>query len=299
MKKIYLMSPDKVPLNPVLFPTILPTFQKNGFVINKQIFFSDIVMLDLHTRISDYKEIDVEWLLQNKVPVVIFDEYDRGGLSNEIYPEPLTLQQKKIFQHIEENNIPVIHFCRLLDKTQKYSLLHYPYEKPILYEEPPVSAEELFSRPYDVCLIANTSPQREAIAAALRSDKRLKCIIKLGEPKLPFDEFLALHKKGKFFISSAAGGYTDERVQCLFSIAAIIRQRTDQWVANDFTHLENCLRIDSPPTEQDLNDLYEICNNKEKLYQIYLDGVTFVKQYWSAEAMGKRYLEILTKEGIL
>lgn len=293
------MSPDKVPLNPVLFPTILPTFQKNGFVINKQIFFSDIVMLDLHTRISDYKEIDVEWLLQNKVPVVIFDEYDRGGLSNEIYPEPLTLQQKKIFQHIEENNIPVIHFCRLLDKTQKYSLLHYPYEKPILYEEPPVSAEELFSRPYDVCLIANTSPQREAIAAALRSDKRLKCIIKLGEPKIPFNEWVDLHRQAKFFVSASAGGYSNERIQSLFSISALIQERTDQLLLHPFSHAQNCLKVNQPPTQLDLQTIVDVCNDKQRLFAVYKNGVNFVKQFYSAEYIASDMLSKIQKHGLI
>lgn len=299
MAKLYTLSP-LCPENPVLFPTIRPTFiaAGHGFTDNPQ--EADCFLIDLHTRLFDYDKSVLEYVLSSNKPICTWDEFDKGGMSFEDWPNPLTSQQIDIFVHIMRNEILSVHFCRLLNKTKTNYPSHlYPYEKPYAYEEPILTADELFGRPYDVCLIANSSPQREAIAAALRSDKRLKCIIKLGEPKLPFDEFLALHKKGKFFISSAAGGYTDERVQCLFSIAGIIRQRTDQLVSNDFTHRINCLRIDSPPTKDDIDLIAEAANNKQRLYDIYTNGYNFVKQYWSAEAMGKRYLEILTKEGIL
>lgn len=299
MTKFYTLSSFGLPENQVLFPTIRPVFEAAGHVFVDDVAAADVVLIDLHSRIEDYSHDAVDKIVRLQKPCVFFDEWDRGSMSKDEWPFPLRTQQRNLLLNIFLKQIKQVHFCRLLDKTKVYPSYLYPFEKPISFEEPICTPEDLFNREYDVVYIANGAPNRERIAEALRQDGRLKCLIKLGEPKLPFDEFLALHKRGKFFISSAAGGYTDERVQCLFSIAAIIRQRTDQWVANDFSHLENCLRIDSPPTEQDLNDLYEICNNKEKLYQIYLDGVTFVKQYWSAEAMGKRYLEILTKEGIL
>lgn len=300
MAKFYTLSPSGCPENPVLFPTIRPTFIAAGHGFTDDVQEADCFLIDLHSRLFDYDNKILDYVFKSHKSICTWDEFDKGGMSFEDWPNPLTSQQIDIFVHIMKNEILSVHFCRLLNKTKTNYPSHlYPFEKPISFEEPICTPDDLFNREYDVVYIANGAPNRERIAEALQQDGRLKCLIKLGEPKLPFDEFLALHKRGKFFISSAAGGYTDERVQCLFSIAAIIRQRTDQWVANDFTHLENCLRIDSPPTEQDLNDIYEICNNKEKLYQIYLDGVTFVKQYWSAEAMGKRYLEILTKEGIL
>tara|TARA_R110000868_G_scaffold243012_1_gene498714 strand:+ start:390 stop:1274 length:885 start_codon:yes stop_codon:yes gene_type:complete len=291
--KIYLLSPESVPMNQVLFPTFGKTFRERGHEFVSRIEDCDVVFFDLHTRIADYNQHDIDFAKHFFVPIVTFDEWDRGGMSSEVWPLPLTEQQKDVFWYNGDRKF--VNFCRLLDKTKQHTPCLYPYEKPILFEEPLLTPDELFHRYYDICYIANQSPSRDAIAKALLEDGRLKCYILIGGKKLEFSDFLKRHKNAKLFISSGAGGFTDERVQCLFSVAGIIRERSNQLLLHDFIHQENCLRIDNPPTKQDLDNIFEVVNNKERLYEIYKNGYDFVKKFYSKEYIATNILETIKK----
>lgn len=293
--KFYLLSPEKIPMNQILFPSFIKPFQDKGHSFVDSVGECDVVLFDLHARISDYKQEDIDWITEHNVPIAVFDEYDRGNMSLDIWPNPLTDQQKQIFERIDSGEIKAVHFCRLMDKTHRYPDNIFPYEKGILYEEPACSEDELFNREFDICFIANSAPSRERIAQALLEDGRLKCNISIGAKKIPFDEFVGEHKKAKLFISSGAGGATDERCQALFSISAIIRERTNQVLLNDFTHLGNCLRISNPPTAEDLDTICEIVNDKEKLYKIYLNGYNFMKTYFTPDYFANHVLNIIEK----
>lgn len=295
MSKFYIISPEGVPPNPVLFPTMIPTFEANGHTVVNNIEDCDVVLIDLHTRMFDYNNSDINKICQRENPVVTFCEWDRGNLSLDEWPYPLTVQQQSVFNHIKENGINAAHFCRLLDSTKLYPTNLYPYEKPISYDEPFLTSDELFNREYDICYIANQSPSRDAIAKALLNDSRLKCDILIGGKKLEWTDFLQRHKRAKLFISSGAGGFTDERVQCLFSVAGIIRERSDQLLAHDFSHQENCLRIDSPPTKEDIDTIVEIVKDKEMLYEIYKNGYEFIKKYYSKEYIANYISDTILK----
>jgi hypothetical protein len=282
MAKFYTISPQCVPENPHLFPMMRSTLIVQGHSFVDRIEDAKIIMVDLHTRIAPYNQSDVDYILNSNVPVSTFCEWDRGILSNDTYPTPLTNQQEKIFEQINSGKIKSVHFCRLLDKTKTYPPHLYPYEKPVLYEEPITTKDELFNREYDIVFVANHSPPRQAIADALLNDSRLRCYISLGQPKIPFDDFVKLHKRGKFFVSSGAGGYSNERPQYLFSIAAMIQEKTDQLLLHPHTD-NNCLLISNTPTKDDLDRIYNTVNNKQSLYELYLSNQDFMKKYYSAE----------------
>lgn len=276
--KFYLLSP-MCPPNPHLFPQFVETWKANGVEITDRIQDADVVLMDLHSRLFEYNQGDIDYLIEKSLPLVTFDEWDRGSMSNDVWPFPMNGQQSLVWGcHIGSQ----LHFCRLLDKT-KPSKKVFPYEKPILYEEPLLTPDELFNRKYDIVYIANEAPSRNKIAQALLDDGRLKCYIALGQEKIPFNDFVDNHTRGKLFISSAAGGYTDERKQYLFSIAGVIQHQTDQLVLHELTHLRNCLKIDEYPTKEQLDTIVEICNHKELLYQIYKNGYDFMKKYYSKE----------------
>lgn len=292
--KFYCLSPYSVPENPCLFPILRKCWEGHEFV--ERIEYADCVLLDLHVRHTDYLQSDVDWLLGNNgVKVAVFCEYDRGNMSDAIYPLPLTEQQRLIFNRIDREEIKSVHFCRLLDKNKTYPYTIFPYEKPIAYDEGLLTPEQLFDRPYDVCMIANTAPSREAIAEAFRKDGRLKCIISIGQPKIDFQDFAKEHKKAKMFVSSAGGGFSNERKQCLFSVSTCIEQRTDQLLLHELTHLDNCLMIDSPPTQQDLDTIWEVVNNKEKLYSIYKSNYDFMHRYYSENYIANDILNKILK----
>lgn len=287
--KFYILSPSSVPLNPVLFPMMVPTFLEEGHSIVGRIEDCDVVLCDLHSRIAPYNQRDIDWMLKNQPNAVSFDEWDRGGMSTETWPNPLTEQQ----QFLKFN----LNFCRLLDRTMPHweALNVFPFEKPIHYEEPMVSADELFNREYDIVFIANSAPQREAIASVLRLDARLKCNIILGAEKIPFDQWVAEHKRGKMFVKWSAGGYGCEKMHNLFSIAAMIKEDNDQLFAHPFTNSVNCVTLSTVPTKQELDYLRLVVGNKEELYKIYTGCYEFMKKYYSKEYIAKDILSKIIK----
>jgi len=294
--KIYLLSPESVPMNQVLFPTFEKTFRERGHEFVSRIQDCDVVFFDLHTRIADYNQDDIDFVRHFLISLITFDEWDRGGMSSEVWPHPLTEQQKDVFWYNGDRKF--VNFCRLFDKTQPRPSYLYPYEKPILFEEPIHTPDELFNREFDIVWIANTAPQREALAKALIEEPRLKCNIILGATKIPYHDWIAEHRKGKLFISCSAGGYSNECVQSLFSVSGHLRERTDQLLANPFTDLVNCIETDAPPTKEDLDKIVEVVGNKRKLYNIYLNGYNHVKKYYSEEYMADYVLDILAKNYI-
>jgi hypothetical protein len=292
--KIFLLNPEGVPPNPHLFEVWKPTWERLGCQFVSRIEDAEYCFVDLHTRLADYNQNDLNVLFQSKMPITTWDEFDKGGLSDLDWPDPLTKQQIELFNHLQFENVKNVHFCRLLDKTKTYDNV-FPYEKAWMHCEPILTPEQLFDRNYDVCFIANSAPSREAIGRALREEKRLKCIVSLGAEKLPFGDFLNMHKNAKMFVSSAAGGYGDERVQNLFSVAAIIKQRTDQLVLHEFSDGINCLKIDSPPTKEDLDAIVEVVNDKDYLYEVYEEGYNFVKTFYSPEYIAKNIMQTIQK----
>lgn len=281
--KLYLLNPQGVPPNPHLFPMWVNTWINSGCSIVDNVEDCDVVLFDLHSRISNYKVSDIDWILQNHPSIATFDEWDRGNMSDDQWPYPLTHQQDYVFERTRFYGLKSVHFCRLLNKTKKQFPNIYPYEKAIIYEEPLLSPQELFSRPLDICYIANYSPSRQRIADAIRADGRLKCNFRIGMQKIPFNDFLNEHRRAKLFISSGAGGYTDERKQLLFSIAGLIQEETDQLLLHPFTNEENCIKISSNPTQEELDLIFAIVNDKERLYRIYKSGYDFTKTYYSKE----------------
>lgn len=286
--KFYLLSPKDVPCNPHLFPLFVDTWRSKGIQIVDRIEDATHILIDLHSRISDYDQSDVDYILGTDKHLISFCEYDRGGMSNLAWPYPLTEQQGRIFNHLTSDSI---HFCRLLNKKIKYSANVFPYERTILYQEPKLRPEELFNREFDVVGIMNTAPQREAIKKALEEDGRLKCNIILGADKIPLHDWINEHKRGKFFLSASGGGYSSEKPQHLFSVAAMLQERTDQLLLHEPIHLSTCIKIDSSPTKSDIDTIVETVKDKEKLYQLYENNYNFMTMFYSAEYISNYILQ--------
>lgn len=290
--KFYLLSPQVAP-NPVLFPTMIDTFVGAGHSFVNSIEDADVVMWDLHVRSHEYKQSDLDFIKDNYVAVATFDEWDRGGMSAEEWPYPLTPQQEEVFWEIKYD---AIHFCRLLDKTKEYPLNLHPYEKPIFSaEEPLLTPIELFNRPHDIFFVANSAPQRESVKKAFEEDGRFKCNIVLGAPKIPFDEWKDMCGQSKAFLKISGGGYSCERLQALWATSLMIMEDTDQLLAHPFTQALNCIKISPTPTPQELTDIYNVLKNQRALYYLYQNQYNFVKEHYSKEAISKDILEKITQ----
>jgi len=291
----YCLSPLSVPENQVLFPIFRPIFIEQGHSFVGSVSECDIVLWDMHTRIADYNQNILDEIIKLKPFVASFDEFDKGGMSYEVWPYPLTDQMKEFWAQMYSAGISSVNFCRLIDKTKVIPSNLFPFEKPYFYDGGLLSEDEIWDRPYDIVWIANTAPQREHLKKVLEVNSKLKCKIILGAEKIPLQDWIDAHKQGKMFVSWSAGGFGDEKIQHLFSVAAIIKENNNQLFLHDFTHLENCIRPNPNPTREDIETIIEVVNDKSRLYEIYKNGCDFVKKYYSKEYIASNILETILK----
>jgi len=289
--RFYTLSPN-VPENPHLFPMMRQTFIDRGHSFVDSIEDADCVLFDFHSRIAVYNEHDIDFIVNSGILVATFDEWDRGGMSDDVWPNPQLPQQMLILPRALGKRV---HFCRLLDKAKNYPDYLLPFEKPILHEEPLLTPEQLFERPYDIVWVANSAPQREHLKKVLEANAKLKCKIILGAEKIPFQDWVDAHKQGKFFVKWSAGGYGCEKMHNLFSVAAMIKEDNDQLLLHPFTNAVNCVTLSTNPTKQELDYLRLVCSNKEELYKLYRNNYDFMKTYYSKEYIASNILETILK----
>lgn len=292
--RIYFISPIGLK-TPNLFDSFIPTFIQQGHSIVEDVKDSNCVFWDLFSWLGNF---DIKYLcdvINNKIPVVFFDAVDYGAMSKEKW---WYFNKAKDAWHEIINNCVTTCFMRKMDKTLDFPNWVQPYEVCYYkdHDFKPVSKEELFKRPFDICLIANTSPTRVNVVNGLKD--HFKCDFILGEERLSHEAWLNRHRLSKFFISADGGGFSDERAQQLFSISPMIKQINNQLVLNDFISGVDCIKIDEHPSREDILELSNILNNKDKLYSIYLKGIERMKTYFSEEFRANYILETLKKEGI-
>lgn len=279
-----------------LFPTFIETFVSKGHSVVNDINAADVVFWDLFSWLGNF-DIKVACdVINNKIPVVVFDAVDYGAMSKEKWWYHNGTRDDAWHEIIME--CKTVYFMRKMDKTVSYPSWVYPYEVCYYkdHDFKPVSKEELFNRPFDICLIANTSPTRVNVVNGLKD--HFKCDFILGEERLPHEAWLNRHRLSKFFISADGGGFSDERAQQLFSVSPMIKQINNQLVLNDFISGVDCIKIDEHPSREDILELSNILNNKDKLYSIYLKGIDRMKTYFSEEYRANYILETLKKAGI-
>jgi hypothetical protein len=171
MAKFFFIS-AKEGVNPELFSTFIPVFEKNGHEITEDINNAECVFIDAYSGAGTYDKELLDKVIERDLPVCLFDESDYGGMSKERFFAPKTEEFKAhelfVLEYIGQGLSPV-YFMRKMDKTKVFPLKVFPFEK-CLYKDcdfPLTAKEELFNRPYDICWIGNTSPQRENVVNGL------------------------------------------------------------------------------------------------------------------------------------
>lgn len=302
MAKFYFISPINL-TSPDLYPSFIETFEKEGHIIVDDIELADVVFFDWHTRIGDYDQDIINKAVERQLPFCMFDEFDYGGMSKKKWFGEMSVLDT---EHSNYFNIyisilsrtNVLYFMRKMGEIKTYPKWVYPYEKcyykDCLFE--PTTVDELFSRPYEICFIANESPQRKNVVKGLQ-DAGFKMDVHWTNEKgkIPHDEWLGRHRQAKLFISADGGGFTDERIQQLFSVSGILRQKNNHLQAHPFVPYANCLEVSEHPTEEEINGIREVLNDKNYLHEIYLDGIEHMKTYYSERARAKYILEIIEK----
>lgn len=274
--------------------------------INKRIF--PLVNIEQTTNPNDadycFMEVnsspafyDVAPLDINKsLPLVCFDNREYGPMQKEDWSPIDDIFAARSIDWVPLH--PIIYFVRNMDKTKEYPPNVHPYDWPY-FEEcdfPPVTKDELFNRPFDCCLTSVASPTREQFVNSLFKDGRLKTYFEFRDhtERIQHKDWINEYRMcGKCFINCDGGGFTDERIQQLFSLAVILKNKNNHRPNNPFTDKVNCIEISEHPTKEELDWLVKIVNDKEWLYEIYLNGIAHVKKYYSKEYLSEYVQRII------
>jgi len=258
---------------PDLFNTFEETFLKAGHSVTCDVKEADIIFWDWFSGLGNFDSNVIGYVLEKKLPIVVFDMTDFGAMSKERWNA-----HKWIL--LNENN-KLVYFMRKMIKNVPYPKWVYPFEVCMYPDHnfEPTTKEELFNRPYDICFIGNTSPTRESVCNEL--SKHFKCDFILGQPRIEHDEWLRRHRQAKFFLSADGGGFSDERPYQLIRIAPMIKNRNDHLQLNPFQDATKCIEVNEVPHPIEIANIKMVLNDKNWLYSMYLNGVRHMGKYYN------------------
>lgn len=258
------------------------------------------MFFDLHTRISGYNQDDIDKAVWGRKKIVTFDEWDRGGMSCDDWPYPLTNQQAEVFLHTNSGQVDGVHFCRKMDKTKQYPPNIFPYEKCIMNDFPLTTPDELFSRRYDFCWIGNESPTRKNVVNGLLNAGLKGYVHWTNERgKIPHNEWLDLHRQAKFFLESDGGGFCSERPMQLLTIAPMLRQKNNMLRINDWEDVTECVDISESVSHDDEEMIKYFLKNKGSLYSTYVQGAEKLRAFYTEEYRANYILDVLKKNNVI
>lgn len=294
--KVFTISPIGK-TTPMLFDTIDSVFQIVGD-INQ----ADVVFFDMFSGLGNYDESVLFNVYMKDIPIVFFDESDYGGCEDGTdewfgfnYFNCGVGNPAKIFYEEVVGLKKIIYFMRKMDKTKQFPPFVYPLDL-LMYPDHdfrPTTADELFSRDMDFCFIGNTSPTRKNFINGLINCNKFNMISYFPKDRISHDNWLKEHRKAKCYIESCGGGFGSERPFQLSSISVQLRNRTNQKFVVPPIDLVDCIEADENPTPEDIKKIQSVLENKELLYEIYLNGIERMKKYFNAEFRAKYILKVI------
>lgn len=306
--RFYFISPIGA-TSPGLYETFNDTFVKEGHSIVSDIRVADIVFFDLHSGYLPYDLDLLRYVIDNGLPVVVFDAHDYhcnstkhwyGGNDWSNLVPCMDNMWARFLYEAKDKCKPLIYFMRKMQVDGNFGNNAYPYEL-CLYPDHDFAAttmEELSSRPNDICFIGCKSPHREKVINGLLSDGRLKVDYQFTEERIPHNEWLNRHRQAKFFLEADGGGLGSERPYQLIKIAPMLRQRNLQKIAHDWRDGKTCLKIsttDGTVLKADIDAIVNTIKDPEKLYEIYTEGIAHMGLYFTPEARSLYILNIIKK----
>lgn len=286
MAKFYTISPIGKE-SPDLFQTCFATFEQqwHSFVTNP--FDADIFLFDCFSDLGNYNEREINIVKESPWrTVVCFQEKDFGGMSREKWEGVDLFPNNKI-----------IYFMRKMLKNVEYPSWVFPYEKILMLDFPLTTSQELNSRPIEIFFCGNVSPQRESVCNEL--SKHFKCDFSLGQQRVPHETWLNRARQSKLFLTADGGGVSDERPYQLITISPMLRQKNEHKQPHPFSDCINCLEVSEVPTKEEIAGIKAVLNDPDYLYEIYTEGISHMKEHYSAQTRANYILETMKKEGII
>lgn len=171
-----------------------------------------------------------------------------------------------------------IYFLRKMHASKPYPEQVIPLEWPMLDVYPLATKEELFARPEDICFLGNlNTPIRQKAIDGLFADGRLKMHAMHVEPDNRYgpEAWLSHHRQCKMFIEIDAQSLGSERPLRLMTVAPMLRVKSDHLLPSprkDLIHQVEIGKEDGTISEQDIDKVLSVLNDKELLYSIYYRG---------------------------
>jgi len=308
--KVFYISPTLYKTDR-FFDTFTSTFISEGHQIVTDIKEADMVFFDLHCRYGSYDWMNLCYIIDHDLPLCVFDNWDYGAMAeykwigNNNWQGVMecvsTHDWANFLELVIKNNNKVFFFVRKMEKTEDYS---YAKVFPIdwtMYPEcdlPQVSKEELFNRPYDCCIIGTLSTARESLIDGILKDGRLKLKYESRDctQRKLHTTWIDEHREAKMFIECCGGGMGSERPLQLFSVAPMLKNRNNQIYVNPFTDMVNCVEVDSSPSKKDIDKVIKTINDKDLLYEIYLNGINHIHTFYNEQWRAKYILETIKNQ---
>ncbi len=271
--------------NPHLFPTYKKQFTSHWETNDP--YSATHCFIEVVSGVCKYDKETINVIQEKNIPIICFD--NREFCVNGIDWTPVEYH-------------PDIYFVRTMVKGFEYPDNVYPYDWAYFNDcdFEPASKDELFNRPYDVCFIGVESPTRTNVINALIKDGRLKVkhIFNDHLIRLPHKQWINEYREAKLAIECEGGGLTSEKFLQLFSICPSLRVVNEMKMAFPFTDGIDCLEISKEPTNEEIEKIADILQDKNWLYDIYIGGIQTIKKYYSEEAVSNYVLDILKQNGI-
>lgn len=268
-----------------------------------------VVFFDMFSGLGNYEQEELDYIVENKVPIVFFDSFDYGGCQDGT-DEWFAFDHKKYkgeqwcdFFWDAKLNCKVVYFMRKMDKKVDYPNFVYPIEL-IQYPDhdfPPTTREELANRTFDICFIGTESKHRINVVESILKDGRLTINCIFTTNRISHEEWLRWHRKSKFFLEADGGGFGSERPYQLITISPMLKQNNSQLIVNDFEDMIDCIKIGDENgncTRDEIYKLVQVCNSPDTLFSIYTKGIEKMKTYFNPEYREQYILSILKQEGI-
>ncbi len=312
MKKIFIIEPVGHS-TPLLFSTMVKTFEENDVHFTEDINEADLVFFDFHSGLFDYDWNEIDNAGARKLPVVMFDQFDywtHEGKKNENVMmwmgDDLSRHWMRAWVMFYNVSRKMIYFMRKMSSDTPIGKSYYPYEV-IQYPDhifEPTTKEELNSRPIDICFIGNKATPRNNACAELA--RYFKCDFVLGQERLEHDEWLNRHRRSKLFLEcggggESGGGFGSERLFQLCFISPCLHIKTEQIRETPFIDMVDVIEVGNglgeiPLTE--MRKIKEVLEDENKLYEIYLCGIKKMQNNYSASYRANYILSVLKKENL-
>lgn len=308
-----------VPSDPPYPPdcTMDDTFTRYGHQFVGNVDDADIAFFSLSP--SGFHSESMQKVLDRRLPVVVFDcfEYtspppenpDKAGAFDMEPSISWGIHWAIWLQRFMANGLVKLHFVRrMTGKWVNYPSHCRPFDHIMHHghDFPPVSKEELNSRPYDVAFVGTVQTYplpRENIVRSLRNTG-LKVDLEIvpDAGRMEHGAWLDRMRQAKMFCAADGPGDCSNRRFELINISVMLTLRNHQILPAPWTHGFDCVMAADPfgnMEEGDEEIIRSFLDDPDKLYSIYLNGIEHMRKYNTPQARAEYVLKTMREVGLL